>query len=584
MIAPRLVAAVVVEALAALAGFVVAMTLPIQARADTAPTIQAEPWRLVVRTPADEVRPHGFAKLIGIEELDKAMIWGSPADKSDKDWCAIALDLGKGQWQPIVPAGKEGWLAARPKMRLGMRWGAGIALDSPDGLLQPVPMCYFNQAVWVPSMKKVLFFVGGKHLAFDPAAGTWEELKPKVAPPHVVWSAMCHDPVNDEVVLFGGGADCDENTPGTWLLDCKAATWRKLDQPLAEQPPARCNAPLAYDSKNKLIAVFGGNAQDHFLADTWVYDCVKRRWRELKTNVQPYPRNAPAMCFAAKAGLFVMGGAPAGKASRAIAEETWTLDAAAGTWTCIPGTFPAGTWNSAIYDAKRDRVLVYQTAASGKESAIWQLSLLEPIRSVANLSASAATAPDKPVTLYHGPEWFTDGIEPADPKAAAEFLAGLKPNEWTPAKPPGGKNGEMRTWGSANVDTDASEVLYWGGGHCGYCGTDVHHFSLKTLRWTGSFAPEFPPSPYNAFYGDESSFLIACRSFHGRPWVQHGRTSYAYDPTTKLVAFTQSISEAPTRGWTYIYDPAKRDFVDRFAQPFVAGWSNRSTKSRLAGS
>lgn len=40
---------------------------------------------------------------------------------------------------------------------------------------------------------------------------------------------------------------------------------------------ARCNSPLAYDSKNKLIALLGGDAQDHYLPDTWVYDCAKRR-------------------------------------------------------------------------------------------------------------------------------------------------------------------------------------------------------------------------------------------------------------------------------------------------------------------
>jgi hypothetical protein len=162
-------------------------------------------------------------------------------------------------------------------------------------------------------------------------------------------------------------------------------------------------------------------------------------------------------------------------------------------------------------------------------------------------------------------------VEPVDAQQVAQFLKGLKPNEWTRVEVP--RPAPMRTWGSATVDTDRQEVVYWGGGHCGYCGTDVSHFSLRTLRWTSSYLPEFPALPYNGFYGDESSFVLPCRSLKGRPFVQHGRTSYAYDPVSKMVVFTQSISVGQGRGWTYVYDPVKREFVDRFRQPFVGGYS-----------
>ena len=55
--------------------------------------------------------------------------------------------------------------------------------------------------------------------------------------------------------------------------------------------------------------------------------------------------------------------------------------------------------------------------------------------------------------------------------------------------------------------------------------------------------------------------------------MQHGRVSYAYDPVSKTVAFTETICKVPTRAWTYIYDVAKRDFVDVIAQPTVGGYS-----------
>jgi len=531
-------------------------------------------WTKLFEAPTEQVGPRAFCKPLLLPG-GRLLVWGGPGKAAARDWNAGFLDLAAGEWKPLVPRGKEDWLKARPKMTYWMRWGTGGKLETADGLLQPVPVQHFNQAAYVPTLKKVLYVIGDKSLLLDPETGLWEEFKPKARPPLVLWSALEYDPVNDEVVLFGGGACCAENHPGTWLFSAKDLDWRKLDQPLAEQPPARCNAPLAYDSKNRLIAVFGGDAQDRYLSDTWVYDCAKRRWRELKTNVRPFPRSAPALCFLGKHGVFMMGGAiptvslgPTSwvRSRGSFGEETWILDAAAATWTRVAGKFPAADWTGAVYDAERDRVVLHRV--DGQWAKQVQFHAWKP-----SLAAAGEGTPDpgKLVGKYLPPEWYTQGLEPFDESAGEKFIKGLKPNEWAAVNPL--RDGMIRTWGSAAIDTDRHEVLYWGGGHCGYCGTDVSHFSLKTLHWTIGFPPELPPAPYSGFYGDESSFLIACRSFRGRPWVQHGRVSYAYDPAAKLFAFTQSISEVPTRGWTYVYDPAKKDFVDVFEQPFIGGWA-----------
>ena len=488
------------------------------------------------------------------------------------------LDLKQQTWTRLVPKDKEAWLRKLPKVRRsGTRWGNRMSFYKAEDVTYPVWMTHFGQLCYVPTMKKVLFFVGGKSFAFDLEKNLWEPLKPKHSPPHVVWSSMIHDPVNDEVMLFGGGGGCEENRPGTWLWSPKTMDWRKLDQPLSEQPPARCNAPLAYDPKNKLIAVFGGDAQDHYRSDTWVYDCTKRKWRELKTNAPPFPRTRPVFCSLGTRGGFLMAGGipgvpwPPGFRHRPRGKfggEMWVLDPAKATWTRIAGTYAGAHWTSTVYDADNDRILLCRTTSPYAKYSTFDVLAWKP-----DLTPGGAGTPDPgaPIYKYHPPEWYTAKVPPADPKAGEKRLASLKPNTWTKVKPP--KSAQMRTWGSATVDPDRHEVLYWGGGHCGYCGTEVSHFSLRTLRWSCGFPPELPGAPYSGFYGAESSFLLPCRSFKGRPWVQHGRVSYAYDPVTKLCVFTQSISAAPTRGWTYVYDPVKKDFVDRFAQPFIGGWA-----------
>ncbi|MHC4917171.1 MAG: Kelch repeat-containing protein, partial [Planctomycetota bacterium] len=498
------------------------------------------------------------------------------------DWTAGAFDLKAGKWVPLPPRGKESWVKSRPKMRYWTRWGSGTYLDRDSK--RPIPVCHFNQACYLPTVKKILYYVGDRTMLFDLEKNDWEHLRLERRPPLVLWSALCYDAVNDEAVLFGGSANDETARPGTWLFDVEKKSWRKLEQPLDRQPPPRCNAPLAYDSKNKLIAVFGGDAQDRYLSDTWVYDCAKREWRELKTNVNPFPRSVPAFCYLEKHGVFMMaGGVPGnpGPPSQhhrpypgADGKEVWVLDAAKAEWRMVGGGFPGGFWASAVYDPEGDRVILHRTNSKYPSHAQLEFREWKP----KTAAAGKGFAHDgKPVYKYNPPEWYTQGtgrgakLSPVDEKAGEKLFASLKPNEWVAIKCE--RPAYARTWGTVAYDPDRQEVLLWGGGHCGYCGTDVGHFSLKTLRWETGFPPEFPPAPYSGFYGDESSFLISSRTFKGRPWTQHGRVSYAYDPVTKMVAFTQHISRTPTRGFTYIYDPAKRDFVDVFPQPFIPGWA-----------
>lgn len=535
-------------------------------------------WKQIFAAPKGEVGGRSFCKPVLLPG-GRIFIWGSPGKK---DWTTGAFDIASKKWIPLLPKGKESWLEKRPKMRYGQRWGSGTSFD--ENTKQPVPVLHFNQATYVPSLKKILYVVGEKTMLFDPATNEWELLAPKKRPPLVLWSALCHDPVNDEVVLFGGTANDEVARPGTWVFEVKTKDWKKIDQPLEQQPPPRCLAPLAFDSKNKLIVVFGGDAQDRSLSDTWVYDCAKREWRELKTNVKPFPRPCPVLCYMEKHGVFMMAGAipgvpwppgfrhrPRGK----FGTEVWTLDAAKGEWKMVGSGFPGGHWTSAVFDKERDLVFVRRgTSRYGSHDLMqfyaWKPKLEEAGKGVVDDGT--------PIYKYHPPEWYTkDGVgktpgklPPVDPEAGNKLIASLKPNTWHTLKPP--RNSYARTWGTIAYDPDKQEVLLWGGGHCGYCGTDIGHFSLKTLRWETSFAPEFPSAPYSGFYGDESSFLISCRTFKKRPWVQHGRVSYAYDPTTKKVVFTQTISRTPTRGFTYIYDTEKRDFVDVFPQPFIPGW------------
>lgn len=495
------------------------------------------------------------------------------------------FDLKTGLYSRVVPKSKPDWAKAYPKLKKGrVRYVDHAYLNKVDGEVVPASLQYFNQNAYVPSEDTVYYLAGGRFFFLDLKSGSWSIIKTEKQPPWVIWGALEYDPVNKEIVLFGGNAQCDDNRPGTWLYSVEKKEWRKLEQPLSEQPPARCLAPMAYDSKNKLIAVFGGNAQSHYLTDTWTYDCTIRKWRELKTNIQPWPRKVPCLTYLGKHGVFLMGGAAASeehgkdrgwtkkkyaqKLGR-IGAETLVLDAAKATWTRVAGGFPnpSGGWNqpwsSLCYDRNSDRAIIHRVPGEKKMKAslhAWQPDLTPSEK-------TATPAPEKTAYIFFPPEWYTEGLQEPDPAAGEKLIQSLKPNAWTLVKPP--RSARVRTWGTAALDTDRHEILYWGGGHCGYTGTDVSHFSLKTLRWTGSYPAEFSPPPEKPFYGMGVNRMVPTFSLGGRPWVPHARTAYAYDSLCKKMIVTQMLSNVPPFDqWTFAYDPVKRDFIRKFNHPF----------------
>ena len=120
---------------------------------------------------------------------------------------------------------------------------------------------------------------------------------------------------------------------------------------------------MVYDSRNRLIVLFGRDGQDRGLAHTWVFDVTKQQWRQRKPPVSPHPRCCHAMACLEKSGLVLLVGGHAVadyRQSSRLSRQAWVYDAAKDTWTpvaaqslrtgarsmvIVPGiaTAPAGT-------------------------------------------------------------------------------------------------------------------------------------------------------------------------------------------------------------------------------------------------
>ncbi|MGE3805639.1 MAG: hypothetical protein AB7K24_13265, partial [Gemmataceae bacterium] len=125
-------------------------------------------------------------------------------------------------------------------------------------------------------------------------------------------------------------------------------------------------------------------------------------------------------------------------------------------------------------------------------------------------------------------------IDSAGKKVIAEQLAKLPENRWVRLQP--ARVAPTRTWGSATFDSERGRILYWGGGHCGYGGTDVDMYDVAANNWVSSSeAPEYPHRLWNV------GVSLAGVTFGGNPWTVHGRRVYAFDPISKKMISVRPV-------------------------------------------
>jgi hypothetical protein len=119
--------------------------------------------------------------------------------------------------------------------------------------------------------------------------------------------------------------------------------------------------------------------------------------------------------------------------------------------------------------------------------------------------------------------------------AQKQTLENLPVNQWVHLPSPG-RAAPTRTWGSATFDPGREQILYWGGGHCGYEGNDVDAYSVPDHTWRRlSQVAEYPERLWN------HGVRLAGVTFAGGPWTDHGRSIYAYDPVTHNLIMARAI-------------------------------------------
>ena len=341
---------------------------------------------------------------------------------------------------------------------------------------------------------------------------------------------------------------------------------------LGAEPPLRCSARMVYDSKNKVMVLFGGDAQSKVLADTWVFDPAKRRWTEKKPATSPPPLDRYAACFVEKHGLVFLVQNP--RRSRGRFGNTvggWTYDVARNVWTPVKGRLPDLNieWMSADYSAKDDAVLL---AAPGAGTWVYRL---DPATAKDPNPKRKGVPPGTWAWNGRGRRQTESllGAPKPDRQATERKLKALPTNTYVDSGYPGWLT--SKTWSSATIDTDRGVVLYIGGGHSGYKGEDLALYDVGANRWSVQAPPNFIPFLYNynaCLFGWTYGF---------RPTSQHTYRWYAYDPQSKTMVYCARGLGIRNGMTVLLEDDPKKAFVYDAKKHGQFTWVYDTVRNRL---
>lgn len=534
-------------------------------------TVAVEPsdnvWRKVAE---NQVGPRAHAAVVYLPDRGVTILGGYVRHdyRGDRPYDVQAFDVAEAKWRNLLPeAAKDRGADFGPVTDPGFTTPY-FTIKDKEGVarIQPQQARFDNQFAYAPWDGCVYALVCGHTVRYDPKTRSWTDLAPNDSPVTVAesyhdslcWGALCADPVNREIVLFGGcRASEPPASPGTWVYSTDANTWRKLELPT--EPPPRAHAPLAFDPGSKSIVLFGGDRLNALLADTWAYDCTTRTWSERKPAQSPSPRFGHALLsLPSGKGVLLVGGKTYTSSTSYQAMlyaplpfEMWLYDSAGNRWSRLATTDePTQSPNTAMMAAvgPSDEVLVVCEARGKTPDQTWMChidpAMLDP-------AATEQTGVKPGTVVYrtgpYDPDWYHQDVPPADPDAFAKFLADLPANQFVAIPAPKWPTNRMvGGWSTVALDSDQDQLLHLGGGHSAYFGNDVAHFDLRTGRWSVSGRPELALD-FNYHLCGPGWVTIG-----GAPWGGHNYKTYGYDPHSKrllMVGKTTAVYDPATRTW-----------------------------------
>lgn len=321
------------------------------------------------------------------------------------------------------------------------------------------------------------------------------------------------------------------------------SVFEQIADALSSEPPGRARSQIALDAVSNKIVLFGGDALDRTLSDTWVYDCKTRVWQQRFPDKCPAPRAGHILAWLPVAKKIILAG---GYSRVPLAQDIWAYDTVANQWNPLlqvpltgkPSTScPSATERVPQYGAVDESdVLVCPNGNS-----VWACKV-DPARPAAGANEAGSAESGSYVFNRIDPAAWEKAARP-EPEKTRQFLNELPSNQWTALKFPMYAPGAANRWGTTAYDTDRHQLLFWGGGHATSQENDVAHFSLLGGFWTIGYHPD---DPIEKVYAVQPTPL----SFNDRVHVPiHAYKAYCYDPTTRKMVYFDRAYDPLIREW-----------------------------------
>jgi hypothetical protein len=133
--------------------------------------------------------------------------------------------------------------------------------------------------------------------AFEPGSKSWVRLYASNSPPARLNPGMIYDPLNHQIILFGGH-NAKGRLADTWRYLIEDNRWEDISP--ENSPPARSDMGIAYDTEQRVVVLFSGYCDDgnHYLcADTWTFDPEQLTWVEKGPSLSPPPTYGHSLLY-----------------------------------------------------------------------------------------------------------------------------------------------------------------------------------------------------------------------------------------------------------------------------------------------
>jgi hypothetical protein len=214
----------------------------------------------------------------------------------------------------------------------------------------------------------------------------------------------------------------------------------------------------------------------------------------------------------------------------------WAHEVASDRWVRLAGKVPIGWHITADIHAQEGVIIL--TTATKRQGDRMTCNEIYPVRTTyafkirkdGIVDSSVKPSPQQPV-LKRSRQEAAGGTQDdsARRNQQLEKIRSMPANQWMLFANPG-RPAPLRTWGSCSFDTDRGRIIYWGGGHCGYGGSDYDFYDVEANTWISSpVTAEYPERAW------DKGVNAAGVTFSGAPFIRHGRKIYAYDPVSKRI-------------------------------------------------